>query len=121
MENDNVMNYSFSDPIELNLSYMAFISGGGLFIPTEKNFALNDKILLDLQLPRQTDVLHINGKVVWITPRNALHHVVSGVGIQFIGPQATTIKTKIESFLDKKNEIGGYTYGISEKGTLQGF
>lgn len=116
MAEDNVLNYILHDLVELNLSYMPFISDGGMFVPSDQNFILGEKISLVLHLPGQEEILNIEGKIIWITPKNALHHVVSGVGIQFVGPHASTIKNKIESILDKKVEIGGYLYGISEKG-----
>lgn len=106
-----------NDPLELNLSYMPFIEGGGLFVPTSEYFALGAEVLIHLQLPGKKDSVKIQGRVVWITPANALHHVLPGVGVQFVGQEAPTTKTLIESHLDPKMEVGGYTYGITESGT----
>lgn len=108
----NVIEYIIHEPLELNLAYMPFIRDGGLFITTSDNYNMGEKVIVDLQLPGKKEPLRIEGKVIWITPLNALHHVLSGVGIQFIGPQAAQIRTQIESNLDKKVDVGGYTYGI---------
>lgn len=109
------INYEIKDLLELNLSYMPFINHGSLFIPTAKTFFLNDKVLLTLSLPTKKDSICIEGAVIWITPKNALHHVISGIGIQFTGVNALLIRSQIEELLDKTVEVGGYTYGITEE------
>jgi type IV pilus assembly protein PilZ len=115
MAEPNVLVYSIKDPVELNLSYMPFIVNGGLFIPTFEQYTLGDEIVVELQLPSKKEPLKIDGKIVWITPSNALHHVLSGIGIQFTGPNAAANKAQIEMHLDKSMEIGGYTYGMTEE------
>ncbi len=114
MAETTVINYVITDPVELNLSYMPFITNGGLFIPTDDFFSIGDKIEIDLQLLMKKENLLIEGKVVWITSKNALHHVLAGIGIQFTGNNSTTIRSQIESLLDKSIEVGGYTYGITD-------
>jgi type IV pilus assembly protein PilZ len=110
-----VIPYEIKDPLELNLSYIPFLIGGGLFIPSFDSYTLGEILIIDLQLPGKVDMLKIDGKVVWITPSNALHHVLPGIGIQFIGTNAQSVKTKIESNLDKSMQAGGYTYGIIDE------
>lgn len=114
MPDNEKLNYVIKDPLELNLSYMPFVNEGGLFIPTSQSFTLGDKVMVDLLLPGRKESLQIEGKVIWITPKNALHHVLPGVGVQFIGADAKTIRSQIEAQLDPTIEIGGYTYGITE-------
>ena len=115
MSEMEILNYEIKDPLELNLSYMPFINEGGLFIPTPKLFSLGDAITVDLKLPEKKESMRIVGKVVWITPKNALHHVLPGVGIQFGGKNAAAIRAEIEAHLDSSVEVGGYTYGIMEE------
>lgn len=115
MSDTEILTYTINDPLELNLSYMPFINDGGLFIPSMQTYMLGDRILVDLALPGKKDLLRIEGKVIWITPRNALHHVLPGIGIQFTGTNAKTTKTLIESHLSAGIEVGGYTYGITEE------
>lgn len=114
MDKPDIINYEINDPLELNLSYMPFIVNGGLFIPTPGSYAIDEPVTVDLKLPGQTSLLRITGRVVWITPRNALHHVLSGIGIQFIGPEASHVKDQIETHLDTSIQVGGYTYGITD-------
>lgn len=116
MSEPGILTYTINDPLELNLSYMPFITGGGLFIPTDASYSLGDKILVDLQLPGKKDIVRIEGRVAWLTPKNALHHVLPGIGIQFTGGNAAAVRAQVESFLDKSMEVGGYTYGITEEG-----
>jgi len=109
-----IINYVITDPVELNLSYMPFIINGGLFVPTYDFFSLGDKIEIDLQLLMKKENLRIEGKVVWITSKNALHHVLAGIGVQFTGNDSALIRGQIETLLDKSVEVGGYTYGITD-------
>jgi type IV pilus assembly protein PilZ len=106
------LEYTIRDPLELNLSFMPFIKDGGLFVPTEEKYNLGDYVVIDLMLPGKNNPLVIEGKVIWLTPRNALHHVLAGIGIQFVGKDATTIRAQVEMNLDPSVEIGGYTYGM---------
>ncbi len=112
MQESRIVNYTISDPLEINLAYMPFIEGGGLFIPSSESFSLGEQVLIDLLLPEKKDSVRIEGKVIWITPNNALHHVLPGIGIQFNGVNAEAHRSLIETNLDKKMEVGGYTYGI---------
>jgi type IV pilus assembly protein PilZ len=112
---NEAISYVIRDPVELNLSYMPFIKDGGLFIPSFQTYALGDSVAVDLQLPSKKDSLRIEGKVVWITPNNALHHVLAGIGIQFVGENAAAIRGQIEAQLDTTMEVGGYTYGMTEE------
>jgi type IV pilus assembly protein PilZ len=106
-----ILTYVIKDPVELNLSYMPFITDGGLFVPTETFYPLGTKLTVDLLLPGHKESLKIEAKVVWVTPPNALYQVLCGVGVQLIGTQAPAIRAQIEASLDKSMEIGGYTLG----------
>jgi|GEM_PF-1411100 len=103
--------YVIKDPVELNLSYMSYIKDGAIFVPTEQFYPLGTKVNLELVLPGHRENMVIEGKVIWVTPPNALYQVICGVGVQFIGAQAGSVKTLIEAGLDKSMEIGGYTLG----------
>lgn len=114
LENNTTLTYQIKETLELNLSYMPFVRDGGLFVPTPQSFALGTGVTVDLQLPGKKDSMMIEGKVVWVTPKNALHHVLAGVGVQFVGANSSKVRNELESMLDKSMEVGGYTYGITE-------
>ena len=107
------LSYNIKDSLELNLSYMPFIKGGGLFIPTQEHFPLHQVIQLSLSIPDKNINLLIEAQVVWVTPKNALHQVLPGIGVQFIGTDAAKYQNQLEALLDRSMDIGGYTYGIT--------
>jgi len=107
------LDYVIKNQLELNLSYMPFIKDGGLFIPTPQSFSIGDKISVNLQLPGQKERHLIEGKIVWITPKNALYQIFPGIGIQFIGDNSKSLHEQIKANLDNTMDVGGYTYGIT--------
>ncbi len=104
------LDYSINEQVELNLSYLPFIKGGGLFIPTEVTFYLDDMVKVKLAL--MGEELAIEGKVVWITPKNSIYHIHVGIGIELIGQTAKSIGEKIRSKVDGSTLLGGYAYGL---------
>src|SRR5436309_339547 len=110
----NKLHYIINNPLELNLSYMNFVNAGGLFVPTNDNYDLGDLIEVHLILPNKKEALKFTGKVIWITPPNALYQALPGVGVQFVGENAKTIRQEIESYLDVSMELSGYTCGITD-------
>jgi type IV pilus assembly protein PilZ len=84
----------------LYAAYMPFVKGGGMFIPTNKTYALGDEIYMLISLMGDPNRLPVAGRVVWITPAGAQGNKVQGVGVQFnddeSGQQA---KARIEALL----------------------
>lgn len=113
MNDIKTMSHVINSQADLNLAFFPFIKDGGLFIPTQQSFNLGEKIMLDLQLPTQTDTLLVESKVVWIIPANALYYIFAGIGVQFIGPNKETICEQIKTNLDTSLEVGGYIFGLS--------
>jgi type IV pilus assembly protein PilZ len=115
MSEPEVITYTINNPVELNLSYMPFIKEGGLFIPTNNQYSLGTKVTVNLKIPASNENITITGVVIWITPKNALHHVLPGIGIQFVDPDAKLVQAQVKKHLDPTMEMGGYTYGIMEE------
>jgi len=111
-----ILKYLIKTQIELNLSYMPFIKGGGLFIPSHDKFQIGEPVTVELQLPGTDEIKMIEGLVVWITPINALYQIYRGIGIQFSGDNASTIHDFIKANLDNTMDVGGYAYGIVSAG-----
>ena len=87
------------DSIELLYQcYMPFVENGGLFIPTDNEIAMNERVHVDITVlskPYSFDSI-----VVWITPRSAeveSSHP-SGIGIQ-IPPAYKGLQADIEAQL----------------------
>jgi type IV pilus assembly protein PilZ len=106
------IDYEIKTQFDLNLSYMPFIKDGGLFIPIMEFFALEEHIMVNIIFPGQKDAQQVEGKVIWITPENALYQIYRGVGIQFIGSNAKSIHELVKANLDNTIDVGGYTYGM---------
>ena len=111
-----VIPYVINDPLALNLAWMPFVKNGGLFVASMDRYTLGEMVWLELTLPNRTDPIRVEGKIVWITPHNALHHVLPGIGVQFVGANAGTARSQIELLLDMSVDVGGYTYGITDRG-----
>ena len=83
----------------LYASYMPFLDGGGLFVPTTRAANLGDEIYLILQLLDDPNKMPVTGKVVWITPPDTPGRQ-QGIGVQFARDQGgEQARNRIESLL----------------------
>ena len=98
-----VISLAIKDKAMLHASFMPFINGGGIFIPTEKSFELGDEVFLLLTLLEDPERFAITGKVVWINYRTTPGGRQMGVGIQFGGVEGANLRKKVEALL------AGYT------------
>lgn len=91
---------SITDKTALYRSYMPFVQGGGLFVPSTKKFQLGDEVFLLLTVMEFEERLPIPGKVIWITPQGAAGNRKAGIGVQFADtPDGAHARTVIESHL----------------------
>ena len=93
-----LMSLTIKDTSSLYNSYMPFIKGGGLFVPTHKRYSLGDDVFIRLTLMEESDQLPVPGKVVWVTPAGSQGGRVAGIGVQFNEPTGS-VRTKIETYL----------------------
>lgn len=98
--NVKILSLVIKDVKVLYTAFMPFISNGGLFIPTKKNFNMGDVIPLIITLLDENNKYSVNGKVVWITPQNA-HNRIPGIGVQFSGENSEKLYQKIILLLAK--------------------
>ena len=87
MAQQGILSLSIRDRQALFKSYMPFVSGGGLFVPSIKHFSLGDEVFLLLTVMEFEERLPIPGKIIWITPRGAAGNRKAGIGIQFADTQ----------------------------------
>lgn len=88
------------DKHTLYQSYMSFVKGGGLFVPTSKRYNLGDEVFLLMTLPEETERVATTGRVVWITPINAQGNRPAGIGVQFTdSADGENARTKIETLI----------------------
>jgi type IV pilus assembly protein PilZ len=95
-----ILSLSIQDKQALYKSYMPFVQGGGLFVPSTKQFRLGDEVFLLLTVMEIEERLPIPGKVIWITPQGAAGNRKAGIGVQFADtPDGAHARTVIESHL----------------------
>ena len=64
-----ILSLTIKDKAVLYAAYMPFIQGGGLFIPTNKQYQLGDEVFMLLKLMDEPEKIPVAGKVVWVTPK----------------------------------------------------
>lgn len=94
-----VLSLAIKEKSALYAAYMPYIKGGGLFIPTNKNFKIGEEVFMLLSLVDDPLKLKVVGKVVWITPV-AQANRPQGIGVQFSEKDGgIEVKNKIEAIL----------------------
>jgi len=95
-----ILSLTIKDKGALYAAYMPFIKGGGLFIPTNKEYKLGDEVFMLLKLMDETDKTPVVGTVVWKTPKAAQGNRITGIGVQFSqDAEGETVRNKIDTYL----------------------
>ncbi|MCL6268763.1 PilZ domain-containing protein [Sansalvadorimonas sp. 2012CJ34-2] len=94
----SILTVTIKDKGVLYSSYMPFLKGGGLFVPSMKKYDIGDEVFLRLTLMDEPGVLPVAGRVVWVTPAGAQGNGEPGIGVQFTD-QDGSIRVKIEAHL----------------------
>ena len=95
-----VLSLTLKDKAQLYSSFMSYVVGGGLFIPTKKSYALGDEVFLLLTLPTETAKTPVAGKIIWITPAGAQGGKLAGIGIQLADEEGNReVRNKIEALI----------------------
>ena len=95
---NGILSLTIKDKAVLYAAYMPFLINGGLFVPTNKPYLLNDEVFMLLNLMDESEKIPVAGRVVWVTPRGAQGNRAAGIGVQFNG-QDPTANNKIENYL----------------------
>ena len=94
-----VLSLAIKEKSALYAAYMPYIKGGGLFIPTNKNFKIGEEVFMLLSLVDDPLKLKVVGKVIWVTPV-AQASRPQGIGVQFSDKDGgTEVRNKIEAIL----------------------
>ncbi len=78
-----VIAFTVTDRGALYASYMRFVSNGGVFVPTARQYDLGDPVFLLLQVMDDPSPMALRGEVVWITPAGAQGNKTAGIGVRF--------------------------------------
>jgi type IV pilus assembly protein PilZ len=94
-----VLSLAIKEKSALYAAYMPYIKGGGLFIPTNKNYKIGEEVFMLLSLVDDPVKLKVVGKVVWTTPTASANRP-QGIGVQFSEKDGgLEVRNKIESIL----------------------
>lgn len=99
MSEDDLIHCTFSTEASLYLAYMPFVTPCGLFVRTIKEYKLGELVRLSVKLMDEPDLYHLDGKIVWITPRGAQGNKPAGIGVQLIDENGRNFCNKIETYL----------------------
>ena len=93
-----ILSITIKDLNVLHSAFMPFVENGGLFIPTNKDYELNDEVFMILTLMEDGEKIPVSGSVVWITPKQPQGNRAPGIGVQF-KDNDNDAKGKIENHL----------------------
>jgi len=78
-----VLSLNIREKAALYAAYMPFVKGGGIFIPTSREYRLGEEVFMLLSLMDDPNRIAVQGKVVWITPQGVQGNRTQGIGVQF--------------------------------------
>jgi type IV pilus assembly protein PilZ len=93
-----IINYPIRDLQTLYASYLPFVSGGAIFVPSNRTFPLGEDVFVVVTLPDSTERTPLTGKVVWVTHRIQGSRP-AGFALQLLGDDGTRLKNQIEKML----------------------
>jgi len=94
-----ILSLAIKDKNALYAAYMQFVTNGGLFIPTSKNYRLGDEVFILLSLMDEPERIPVAGKIIWVTPLGAEGNRAAGIGVQFSDQDGGMARNKIEGYL----------------------
>lgn len=94
-----ILSLSIKDKNALYAAYMPFVTNGGLFIPTSREYKMGQEVFMLLNLMEETERLPIAGKIIWKTPHGAEGNRAAGIGVQFSDQDGGMARNKIETYL----------------------
>lgn len=99
VQGQGILSLSIKDKNALYMAYMPFVTNGGLFIPTTRQYEMGQEVFMLLNLMDETERLPIAGKIIWITPPGSEGFRAVGVGVQFSDQDNGISRNKIENYL----------------------
>lgn len=95
-----VLSLNIRERAALYAAYMPFLKGGGIFIPTLRQYQPGEEVFMLLSLMDDPNRIAVQGKVVWITPEGVQGNRTQGIGVQFSQDEAgTAARITIEKLL----------------------
>ncbi len=66
-----IIQVNIPDRATLQASYMGYVQGGGLFVPSKQKVKMGQEIFILATLPEQSQKIPLTGKVVWISHKQS--------------------------------------------------
>ena len=108
---NGILSLTIKDKALLYSAYMPFLDNGGLFVPTNKVYAIGDEVFMLLNLMDEAEKIPVAGKVVWLTPKGAQGNRAAGIGVQF-NDQDDIARNKIETYLAGALQSDRHTHSM---------
>lgn len=104
-----IIQANIPDKATLYASYMPFVVGGGLFIPSKQPVKMGEEVFVLATLPEQAQKIPLTGKVIWISQKqNGIK--LQGFGIQLSGEKGGYYKSEAEKLLAGLKSEGRTSY-----------
>jgi len=95
-----VLSLNIRENAALYAAYMPYLKGGGIFIPTNRQYQLGEEVFMLLSLMDDPQRIAVQGKVVWITPEGVQGNRTQGIGVQFTNDETgASARAQIEKVL----------------------
>lgn len=93
-----IIQANLPDKDSLQASYMPYVLGGGLFVPSQQHVNLGQELLVIASLPNMSQKFPVTGKVIWISPKR--HGMKpQGFAIQLSGEKGVAFRNEAERLL----------------------
>ncbi|WP_445115863.1 PilZ domain-containing protein [Acinetobacter sp. WZC-1] len=93
-----LLQVNIHDRATLQASYMPFVQGGGLFIPSKQPVKMGEEVFVLATLPDQSQKIPLTGKVIWISHKQ-VGMKPQGFAIQLCGEKGVYYKMEAEKLL----------------------
>lgn len=93
-----IIQVNIPDKATLQASYMPFVQGGGLFVPTKQQVKMGQEVFILATLPEHAQKIPLTGKVIWISPKQT-HFKPQGFAIQLVGEKGVYYKSEADRLL----------------------
>ncbi len=107
-----VLSLAVRDQSSLHMSYMSFVEGGALFVPTTRHGSMGEDAFLVISLFSDPERYSLPGKIVWVTPAGSSGRQ-QGLGIKLGETDSCMqLRSKIEKLLGAAVSSKTATYTI---------
>ena len=95
---NGLIQVNINDRATLQASYMPYVLGGGLFVPSKQAVKMGEEVFILAGLPEQSQKVPLTGKVIWISQKqNGIKP--QGFAIQLSGEKGIYYKLEVEKML----------------------